>query len=184
MWPERRWKNLFSTVSRSCSLSKRQSIWLGSSPQRLQTIKAGYARCCVVRDFPAIKKVRAKILGLPKGAEVTQEDFDSLPDFQLRWVADETHPPTIVGEYWINHLNSKDCLAKCKPNAFKYAEGWLPLYTRACVTKQISDLGPLLKTQGDSPLIAIIPPEFYALVCRRTPTLLSNSNQFKGIFYG
>ena len=25
---------------------------------------------------------------------------------------------------------------------------------------------------------------FYALVCRRTPTLLSNSNQFKGIFYG
>ena len=25
---------------------------------------------------------------------------------------------------------------------------------------------------------------FYALVCRRTPTLLSNSNQFRGIFYG
>ena len=25
---------------------------------------------------------------------------------------------------------------------------------------------------------------YCALVCRRTPTLLSNSNQFKGIFYG
>ena len=111
------------------------------------------------KDFPEVKEVCAKILGLQEGEEITQEDFDSSPDFQLRRVADETRPPTVIGEYWINHLDSKGHLAKCKPNAFKYADGWLPLYTRAGVTKQISGLGPLLNTQGDSPLIAIIPPD-------------------------
>ena len=111
------------------------------------------------KDFPEVKEVRARILGFPEGEEATQEDFDSSPDFQLRWAVDETCPLTFIGEYWIDHLDSKGHLAKCKPNAFKYADEWLPLYTRAGVTKQISGLGPLLNTQGDSPLIAIIPPD-------------------------
>ena len=111
------------------------------------------------KDFPEVKEVCARILSLPEGEEATQEDFDSLPDFQLRQAVDETHPLTVIGEYWINHLNSKGHLAKCKPNAFKYADEWLPLYTRASVTKQISGLGQLLNTQGDSPLIAVIPPD-------------------------
>ena len=109
------------------------------------------------KDFPEVKEVRARILGLPEGEEATQEDFDS--SFQLRWAVDETHPSTVIGEHWIDHLNSKGHLAKCKPNSFKYGDEWLPLYTRAGVTKQISGLGPLLNTQGDSPLIAIIPPD-------------------------
>ena len=111
------------------------------------------------KDFPEVKEVRARILGLQEGEEATQEDFDSSPDFQLRRAVDETHPPTVIGEYWIDHLDSKGHLAKCKPNAFKYADEWLPLYTRSGVTKQISGLGPLLNTQGDSPLIAVIPPD-------------------------
>ena len=36
------------------------------------------------KDFPEVKEVRARILGLPEGEEATQEDFDSSPDFQLR----------------------------------------------------------------------------------------------------
>ena len=111
------------------------------------------------KDFPEVKEVHARILSLPEGEEATQEDFDSLPDFQLRRAVDKTHPPTVIGEYWIDHLNSKGHLAKCKPNALKYEDEWLPLYTRAGVIKQISGLGPLLDTQGDSPLIAIIPPD-------------------------
>ena len=111
------------------------------------------------KDFPEVKEVHASILSLLEGEEATQEYFDSLPDFQLRWVVDETHPLTVIGEHWIDHLNSKGHLAKCKPNAFKYEDEWLPLYTRAGVTKQISGLGPLLNTQGDSPLIAVIPPD-------------------------
>ena len=111
------------------------------------------------KDFPEVKEVHARILGLQEGEEATQEDFDSSPHFQLRQAVDETHPPTVIGEYWINHLDSKGHLAKCKPNAFKYADKWLPLYTRAGVTKQISGLGPLLNTQGDSPLIAVVPPD-------------------------
>ena len=111
------------------------------------------------KDFPEVKEVLARILGLPEEEEATQEDFDSLPDFQLRRAVDETHPPTVIGEYWIDHHVSKGHLTKCKPNAFKYGEEWLPVYTRAGVIKQISGLGPLLNTQGDSPLIAVIPPD-------------------------
>ena len=111
------------------------------------------------KDFPEVKEVCARILGLPEGEEATQEDFDSSPDFQLRRAVDETRPLTVIGEYLIDHLDSKGHLAKCKPNAFKYADEWLPLNTRAGVTKQISGLGPLLNTQGDSPLIAVIPPD-------------------------
>ena len=111
------------------------------------------------KDFPEVKEVRARILGLPEGEEATKEDFNSSPDFQLRWAVDKTHPLTVIGEYWIDHLDSEGHLANCKPHAFKYGDEWLPLYTRASVTKQISGLGPLLNTQGDSPLIAVIPPD-------------------------
>ena len=111
------------------------------------------------KDLPEVKEVRAQILGLEKGEEATQEDFDSSPGFQLRWTVDETHPPTGIGEHWINHLNSEGRKAKCKPHDFKFEDEWLPLYTRVGVTKQISGLGSLLNTQGDSPLIAVIPPD-------------------------
>ena len=111
------------------------------------------------KDLPEVKEVRARILGLEEGEEATQEDFDSSPGFRLRRAVDETHPPTIIGEYWIDHLNSQGHLAKCKPNDFKFKDKWLPLYTRAGVTKQVSGLGSLLNTQGDSPLIAVIPPD-------------------------
>ena len=110
------------------------------------------------KDLPEVKEVHARILGLQEGEEATQEDFDSSPGFRLRWAVDETHPPTVIGEYWIDHLDSEGRLAKCKPNDFKFEDEWLPLYTRAGVTKQVSGLGSLLNTQGDSPLIAIIPP--------------------------
>ena len=98
------------------------------------------------KDLPEVKEVHARILGLQEGEEATQEDFDSSPGFRLRWAVDETCPPTIIGEYWIDHLDSEGCLAKCKPNDFKFEEEWLPLYTRAGVTKQVSGLGSLLNT--------------------------------------
>ena len=110
------------------------------------------------KDLPEVKEVHARILGLEEGEEATQEDFDSSPSFRLRWAVDKTRPPTIIGEYWIDHLDSEGRLAKCKPNDFKFEDEWMPLYTRAGVTKQVSGLGSLLNTQGDSPLIAIIPP--------------------------
>ena len=111
------------------------------------------------KDLLEVKEVIAQILGLEEGEEATQEDFDSSPNFQLRQVVDKTHPPTVIGEHWINHHNSKGCLAKCKPNNFKFEDEWLPLYTRAGVTEQVFGLGSLLNIQGDSPLIAVIPPD-------------------------
>ena len=39
MQPTRRWRNSFNSVLRSCSLSRRQSIWLGIFPQGSQTIE-------------------------------------------------------------------------------------------------------------------------------------------------
>ena len=111
------------------------------------------------KDLPEVQEVRARILGLDKGEKVTQEDLDSSPTFCLRWAIDETHPPTVIGAHWIDHLDNEGRIAKCKPHDFKFKNEWLPLYTRAGVTKQVSGLSSLLNTQGDSPLIAVIPPD-------------------------
>ena len=110
------------------------------------------------KDLPEVQEVRARILGLDEGEEVTQNALDSSPAFHLRWAADETHPPTVIGVHWIDHLDSDGHIAKCKPHDFKFEDEWLPLYTRAGVTRHVSGLSSLLKTQGDSPLIAVIPP--------------------------
>ena len=59
----------------------------------------------------------------------------------------------------IDHLKDEGRITMCKPHDFKFEEGWLPLYTRAGVTRQVSGLSSLLKTQGDSPLIAVVPPD-------------------------
>ena len=112
------------------------------------------------KDLLEVKEVCAKILGLEEGEAATQKDFDSSPNFQLRWAADETRQPKVIGEHWIDYLNREGHLAKCNPRDFEFGEEWLPLYTRASVTKQISSLSTLLSSQGDSPLIAVIPPDF------------------------
>ena len=111
------------------------------------------------KDLPEVQEVRAQILGLDEGEKATQEDLDSSPTFCLRWAVDETHPPTVIGVHWIDHLDNEGHIAKCKPHDFKFKDEWLPLYTRAGVTKQVSGLSSLLNTQGDSPLIAVIPPD-------------------------
>ena len=111
------------------------------------------------KDLPQVQEVRAWILGLDEGEEVTQEALNSSPTFHLRWAADESRPPTVIGVHWIDHLDSDGHIAKCKPHDFKFEDEWLPLYTRAGVTRHVSGLSSLLKTQGDSPLIAVIPPD-------------------------
>ena len=111
------------------------------------------------KDLREVQEVRAQIRGLNEGEEVTQNALDSSPTFHLRWVADETCPPMVIGMHWIDHLDSDGHIAKCKPHNFKFEDEWLPLYTRAGVTRHVSGLSSLLKTQGDSPLIAIIPPD-------------------------
>ena len=111
------------------------------------------------RDLPEVQEVRAQILGLDEGENVTQEVLDSSHAFHLRWVANKTHPPTVIGTHWIDHLDNEGRIAKCKPHDFKFEDEWLPLYTRAGITRQVSGLSSLLNTQGDSPLIVIIPPD-------------------------
>ena len=111
------------------------------------------------KDLPEVQEVRAQLLGLGEGEKVTQKILDSSPIFHLRQAADEARPPTVIGAYWIDHLEDVGRIATCKPHDFKFEEGWLPLYTRAGVTRQVSGLSSLLKAQGDSPLIAVIPPD-------------------------
>ena len=111
------------------------------------------------KDLPEVQEVRARILGLDEGEEVTQKALDSSPTFHLRWVADETRPPTVIGGHWIDCLNNEGRIAKCKPHDFKFEDEWLPLYTRAGVTRHVSGLSSLLNTQGDIPLIAVIPAD-------------------------
>ena len=87
------------------------------------------------KDLPEVQEVCARILGLDEGEKVTQEILNSSPTFHLRRVADETRPPMVIGVHWIDHLNNEGRIAKCKPHDFKFEDEWLPLYTRAGVTK-------------------------------------------------
>ena len=114
---------------------------------------------CTKRIFQKSRKSRAQLLSLGEGEKVTQKILDSSPILHLRQAADEAHPPTVIGAHWIDHLEDEGCIATCKPHDFKFEEGWLPLYTRAGVTRQVSSLSSLLKAHGDSPLIAVIPPD-------------------------
>ena len=109
------------------------------------------------KDLPAVQEVRARILELKEGEVITQQVLDSSPAFHLRRAADESRAPSIIGEHWIDHLDTGGHIAKCKPHDFKFEDEWLPLYTRAGITRHMSGLSSLLKTQGDSPLIAVVP---------------------------
>ena len=111
------------------------------------------------KDLPAVQEVCARILKLKEGEVITQQVLDSSPTFHLRQATNESRAPTVIGEHWIDHLDAGGHIAKCKPHDFKFEDEWLPLYTRAGVTRHVSGLSSLLKTQGDSPLIAVVLPD-------------------------
>ena len=111
------------------------------------------------RDSTAVHEVRAKILGLEAETRPSRQDINSSPIFALRRAADESQPPSIIGEHWVPYLKQKGHLADCKPKDFSYKDGWLPLYTRAGITKHLSGLESLLNKDKTSPLIAVILPE-------------------------
>ena len=111
------------------------------------------------KDLPEVQEVRARILKLQEGQVATQQVLDSSPAFRLWRAADEARPPAVIGEHWIDYLDAGGHIAKCKPHDFKFEDEWLPLYTRAGVTRHVSSLSSLLKTQADSPLIAVMPPD-------------------------
>ena len=111
------------------------------------------------KDSTAVHEVRAKILGLKAGMRPSWQDIDSSPIFALRRAADESWPPSMIGIHWVPYLEQKGHLVDCKPKDFTYKDGWLPLYTRAGITKHLSGLESLLNKDKTSPLIAVILPE-------------------------
>ena len=111
------------------------------------------------RDSTAVDEVRARILGLEAKTRPSRQDIDSSPIFTLRRAADESWPSSIIGKHWVTYLERKGHLADCKPKDFSYKDGWLPLYTRAGLTKHLSGLESLLDKEKASPLIAVVLPE-------------------------
>ena len=111
------------------------------------------------RDSAAVHEVRARILGLEAEMRPSWQDIDSSPIFALRRAADDSWPPSIIGKLWVPYLEQKGHLMDCKPKDFSYKDGWLPLYTRAGITKHLSDLESLLNKDKTSPLIAVILPK-------------------------
>ena len=107
-------------------------------------------------DSTAVHKVRAQILGLEAEARPSRQDIDSSPIFALRRAVDESQPPSIIGEHWVPYLEQKSHLMDCKPKDFSYKDGWLPLYTRAGLTKHLSGLESLLNKDKASLLITVI----------------------------
>ena len=111
------------------------------------------------KDSTAVHEVRAKILSLEAEMKPSQQDISSSPIFALRRAADESRPPSIIGKHWVLYLEQKGHLVDCKPKDFSYKDGWLPLYTRAGVTKHLSGLESFLNKDKTSPLITVILPE-------------------------
>ena len=111
------------------------------------------------RDSTAVHKVRVRILGLKAGTRPSRQDIDSSSIFGLRRAADESQSPSIIGQHWVPYLEQKGHPTDCKPKDFTYKDGWLPLYTRAGITKHLSGLESLLNKDKTSPLIAVILPE-------------------------
>ena len=111
------------------------------------------------KDLQEVRDIRAQILRLDEADEVTQKVLDSSPIFQLRQAADETRSPAVIGMHWIDYLENEGRIAQCKPHDFKFEGEWLPLYTRAGITRHVSSVRSLIRTQGDSPLIAVVPPD-------------------------
>ena len=111
------------------------------------------------RDSATVDEVRARILGLEAEMRPSQQDIDPSPIFALRRAADESWPPSIIGEHWVPYLEQKGHLVDCKPKDFSYKDGWLPLYTRAGLIKHLPGLESLLDKDKASPLITVILPE-------------------------
>ena len=111
------------------------------------------------RNSATVNEVKARILGLEAEMRPSQQDVDSSPIFALRRTADESQPPSIIGEHWVPYLEQKGHLADCKPKDFSYKDGWLPLYTRAGLIKHLPRLESLLDKDKASPLITMILPE-------------------------
>ena len=111
------------------------------------------------KDSTAVHEVRARILGLKARMRPSWQDIDSSPIFALRRAADELRSLSIIGKHWAPYLEQKGHLADCNPKDFSYKDGWLPLYTRAGITKHLSGLESLLNKDKTSPLIAVILPE-------------------------
>ena len=111
------------------------------------------------RDSTAVHEVRARIIGLKARTRPSRQDINSSSIFALRRAADESQSPSIIGQHWVPYLEQKGHLADCKPKDFTYKDGWLPLYTRAGITKHLSGLESLLNKDKTSPLIAVILPE-------------------------
>ena len=78
------------------------------------------------KDCAEVWDIRAQILELDDRDDITQEVLDSSPTFRLRRAADESRPPAIIGDLWIDHLDSKGRIAQCKPNDFQFEGKWLP----------------------------------------------------------
>ena len=90
------------------------------------------------RNSTAVHEVRARIFSLEAKRKPSQQDIDSSPIFALRRAADGSQPPSIIGEHWVPYLKQKGYLMDCKPKDLSYKDGWLPLYTRAGLTRHLS----------------------------------------------
>ena len=143
-----------SKVRKESEAEESKTAW-STGPSKVDLSKARFE--LYQKDHPEVQDIRARILELNDRDDVTQEALDSSLTFRLRWAADESHSPTIIGDHWIDHLESEGCIAQCKPNDFQFEGEWLPLYTRAGITKHVSGVSSLIKTHRDSPLIAVVP---------------------------
>ena len=139
-----------------------------TAPEQEQNLPANATEAILIpirnelygKDYPHVKEVRARLLGLAPGVTPTDAQINASPRFALCLAAIDKEAPDIVTDYWMPYLKKNNRLADCPPEEFNATDGWVPLYTPEKLEEHLlaalSAFGPAKPPR----LTAVVPPNF------------------------
>ena len=139
-----------------------------TAPQQEQNLPAETMEAVLIatrnelygKDYPHVREVRARLLGLDPDITPTDAQINASPRFALRLAAVERDAPDIVTDYWMPYLEENDWLADCPPEEFHATEGWVPLYTPEKLEEHLQAALSAFGSAKPPRLTAVVPPNF------------------------
>ena len=112
------------------------------------------------KDYPHVREVRARLLGLDPDITPTDAQINASPRFALHPAVVEKDVPDIVTDYWMLYLEENDRLADCPPEEFHATEGWVPLYTPEKLEEHLPAALSAFGSAKPPRQMAVVPPNF------------------------
>ena len=112
------------------------------------------------KDYPPVKEVWARLLGLDPDVTPTDAQINASPRFALCSAAVERDALDIVTDHWMPYLEENDRLADCPPEEFNTTEGWVPLYTPEKLEEHLPAALSAFGSAKPPRLTAVVPPNF------------------------